>query len=219
MKKTSVIITLLVGILALVFAAEPCLSQAIKEDFAGYRFRLADAAPGTINDFACRRHIDGQVAEWQVKVGLPLVDGYWINTDTKARYPIVSYTKDGVTTPCDPSIGLPLPTYTVTVGGPYIVFGPFTLMPESSDAEGGYWEGMWKIQTDKDLNRVMTAEAKGHGGALEGRSLHISTEIPASMPKWCACPGCPTAPFTYGTKNVTSDMCFDGWVLTPASVK
>jgi hypothetical protein len=211
MKKTSVIITLLVGILTLVFAAEPCFSQAVKEEFAGYRYRLSDANPGTINDFACRRNIEGQVAEWQVKVGLPLVDGYWLNTDTKARYRIVSFTKDDVTTPCEPSEGPPPKPYTATVGGPYIVFGPFTLVPESSEAEGGYWEGTWKIQTDKDLNRVWTAEAKGHGGALEGRSLHVSTEIPAPMPKWCGCVGCPTS----GKTN----MCMDGWVLTPASVE
>jgi hypothetical protein len=220
MKKMSIIISLLVGVLILVFAAEPCLSKALKEDFAGYRFRLADAAPGTINDFACRRHIDGQVAEWQVVVGHPLVDGYWINTDTKCRYPIVSYTKNGVTTPCDPSVGPPEKPYTATVGGPYIVFGPFTLTPTAAD--GGYWEGTWKIQTDKDLNRVWTAEAKGHGGLLEGRSLHLSTEIPAPMPTWCTtCSGieCPTAPFTYGTKTIKSDMCMDGWVLTPASAK
>ena len=151
------------------------LLTGIEEDFAGYRFRLAERFQEQINDFACRRHIDGQAAEWQVKVGHPLVDGYWLNTDTKTRYPIVSYTKGGYTTPCDPSVGPPEKPYTATVGGPYIVFGPFTLTPP--DADGGYWEGMWKTQYDKDFNRVLTAEAKGHGGLLEGKSLHISAEI------------------------------------------
>jgi hypothetical protein len=218
-----VIVSLLVVILVLFFAVEPCLSQAVKDEFVGYRYRLSPATQLAVKDFACRRHIDGQDAEWQVVVGNPLVDGYWLNVDAKCRYPIVSYTKDGVTTPCDPSVGPPEKPYTVTVGGPYIVFGPFTLIPDQ--AEGGYWEGEWKLLVDKDLNRVMTAEAKGHGGLLEGRSLHLSTEIPAPMPTWCTtCSGivCPTASFPNPadpSKNVTGDMCFDGWVLTPAGVK
>ncbi|MBN2438205.1 MAG: hypothetical protein JXL20_06335 [Deltaproteobacteria bacterium] len=220
MKKMSVIISLLVGVLVLFFAVEPCLSQAVKDEFVGYRYRLSPATQLIVTDFACRRNIEGQNAEWQVVVGNDLVDGYWLNVDAKCRYPIVSFTKGGVITPCDPSVGPPDKPYTVTVGGPYIVFGPFTLIPDK--AEGGYWEGTWKIQTDKDLNRVMTAEAKGHGGLLEGRSLHLSTIIPAPMPTWCACPGCPTSPFPHPydpTKKVTSDMCFDGWVLTPDSAQ
>ena len=224
MKKMSVIVSLLVGVVILVFTVEPCLSQALKEDFAGYRFRLSDAAPGTITDFACRRNVDGQVAEWQVVVGNDYVDGYWINVDTKARYPIVSYTKGGITTPCDPSVGPPEKPYTITTGVPYIVFGPFTLTPTAAD--GGYWEGMWKTQGDTDYNRILTAEAKGHGGLLEGKSLHISVEnAPASTQTWCPCPGCPTAPFDFPPPPATpllkvkSTICFDGWVLTPASAR
>jgi hypothetical protein len=208
MKKTS-IISLLVGILVLVFAAEPCLSQALKEEFAGYRYRLSGAVPGTVRDFACRRNIDGQTAQWQVVVGNPLVDGYWYNWDTKCRYEIVAYTVTGSPNiPCDPSEDPPIDPYGIVTGG-YFVFGPFTLTPTA--ALGGTWEGMWKLQADKDNNRVVTAEAKGHGGLLEGRTLHLSSEIPAPMPSYCACPGCPTS----GKTN----MCFDGWVLTPANVK
>jgi hypothetical protein len=208
MKKMLVMISLLVGVLILVFAAEPCFSGALKEDFSGYRYRLSGAVPGTVRDFACQRHIDGQTAQWQVVVGNPLVDGNWYNYDTKCRYQIIEYTVTGSPNiPCDPSEDPPDNYGVVTRAD--ITFGPFTLTP--GGAEGGIWEGTWKIQWDPDGNKFLTAEAKGIGGLLEGRTLHISTEIPAPMPKYCGCPGCPTS----GTTN----MCFDGWVLTPASVK
>jgi hypothetical protein len=209
MKKMLVMISLLVGVLILVFAAEPCLSQALQEDFAGYRYRLGAQVAGTVNTFACRQHIDGQIAKWQIVAGHPLVDGYWYNWDTKLRRSIVEFTMPtGPNIACEPSEDPP-EGFKGVVYGVGIVFGPFTLLP--TEAEGGIWEGVWKVQFNQDGDRFWTAEAKGHGGLLEGKSLHVSTRELVPIPTYC--------PGTTPPAGVSGTACFDGWVLTPASVK
>ena len=102
MKKMSVIISLLVVVLVLFFAVEPCLSQAVKDEFLGYRFRTKQVQ-NDIKIFACRYNVD-QEAWWTVKVDNPLVDGKWYNWDTKLRREIVEFTMpSGPNIPCDPS--------------------------------------------------------------------------------------------------------------------
>jgi hypothetical protein len=211
MKKMSVMISLLVCALILVFAAEPCFSAAVKEDFAGYRYRKGPAVPGTEKTFACRYHVDGQTATWIVKVGHPLVDGLWYNWDTKVRREIVEWTKkDFPSIPCDPSEDPPAGYTRLTGVG--IIFGPFTLTPTAAD--GGIWEGQWKQVINKDGSRFVTAEAKGIGGLLEGRTFHLSTRLPypaAISPAIETCACCPAQSY--------STFCFEGWILTPASAK
>jgi hypothetical protein len=213
MKKISVMISLLVCTLLLVFAAEPCFSQAVKEDFSGIRWRTANlnAPADTTKYFACRYHVDGQEAWWRVEVNNTLVSGDWYNWDTKVRREILQYTfADGSKITCVPSDGPP----EVFKGGVYgtgIVFGPFSLKPTSADAEGGIWEGMWKVEFKPDGSRFYSADAKGHGGSLEGKSLHISNRDSSWAPPPCPC--CPLPP------GITSTQCVDGWILTPASVK
>jgi hypothetical protein len=203
MKKMLVMISLLVGVLVLVFSVEPCLSQALKEEFSGYRVRTKQVQPD-VKIFACRNNVDNQEAWWTITVNNPLVDGKWYNWDTKLRRSIVEYTMPtGQNIPCDPSEDPP-EGFKGVVNGDGIVFGPFTLVPDG--AEGGIWTGMWKIQFYPDGSRLQTAEAKGQGGLLEGRSLHILTRSPAPVPTRCDCPICP---------STGSNLCFEGWILTP----
>ena len=207
MKKMSVVISMLVFALILVFAAEPCLSQAVKDEFSGYRFRTKQVQLD-IKNHACRQNVDNQEAWWTVMVNNPLVDGKWYNWDTKMRREIVEFTMSSVPNiPCDPSQDPPA-GFTGVVLGAGIVFGPFSLIPDA--AGGGVWEGTWKLQYLPDGDGLVTAEAKGHGGLLEGKSLHVVTKYPYPRPTRCACPSCPLT---------GSNMCFDGWVLTPASAQ
>jgi hypothetical protein len=191
MKKMSVMISLLVGVLILVFTVEPCMSQAVKDEFSGYRVRTKQIQTD-IRINACRYNVDNQEAWWTITVNNPLVDGTWYNWDTKLRGEIVEFTMpSGPNIPCDPSQDPPEGFKTVVMGQ-RIVFGPFSLIPDA--AEGGVWEGTWKLQFFPDGDALHTAEANGHGGLLEGKSLHVFTRIPAPWP---------------------SPMWFKGWVLTP----
>jgi hypothetical protein len=202
MKKMSFIISLLVGTLILVSTAGPVFSAAEREDFSGKRVRTYFNAGTDVKIFACRYNVNNQQALWTVTVDNSLVTGKWSNWDTKVRREIVAYRLSTGDTICDPSEDPPpgvqqvCGTAPCLVTGTGIIFGPFSLIPDSDPT--AIWEGMWKMEYKPDGSRFFSAEAKGHGGSLEGRSLHMSTRIPSSTPT-----GSPV----------------EGWILTPASVK
>jgi hypothetical protein len=228
MKKTAIMISLLVGTLIFVLSAGPVLSQAVKDDFNGCRYRTSVYTP-TPKISGCRYSVDGQEALWTVAVGNKLVDGAWFNWDTKVRRDILTYTiydelGNASIKDCVPSEDPPAYAYCGStkkncfmanvVGG--INFGPFMLTP--TDGGGGQWVGRWEGLWHPDGSRSQLMEAKGHGGLIEGMSLHVNAHIPAEIPATCnkveCCPEGTVFPKTYYGPTV-----FEGWTLTPASVK
>ena len=164
MKKMSVMISLLVCALIWVFAVEPCFSAAVKEDFAGYRYRTKDL----IRANRYNKVFSPAATMWTVRkrggkssLITHLLTVNWYNWDTKVRREaFVEYTyvdKTGYTI-CVPSEDPPpgparmclLKELHAYLYGTGIIFGPFSLIPESPDAKGEYGKG----SGNKNSNRM-----------------------------------------------------------------
>ena len=223
MKKMSVMISLLVGILILVLTVEPCLSKWMitpesTEEFTGCKYRTSQivgtVATGDVKIYNCRYNVVNQHAFWKVAVNNPLVDGDWYNFDTEIRREIKEFTMpSGPNIACDPSTKDPPTGYKGQVLGSGYTGAPFMLTP--SGAEGGVWYGTWKMIYNPDGSQVQTAEAQGYGGLIEGMTLYSSITQPAGFASNCKC--CPAG--TVIPSNVYGPMPFNGWVLTPGGLK
>jgi hypothetical protein len=229
MKKMAIMISILVGTLIFILTAGPVFSQAVKDDFNGCQFRTMVYTP-TPKINGCRYNVDGQEANWTISVDNKLIDGAWYNWDTKVRRDVLTYTiydKDGAptTVDCVPSEDPPAYPYCGSIKktcfvanlGTGINFGPVMLTP--TDAGGGQWvgrrEGLWH----PDGSRSSLLEAKGHGGLIEGMSLHVNTYNSAEIPPTCDLNVCCPADTGPLPKGAYGPILFEGWTLTPASVK
>ena len=223
MKKMSVMVSLLVGMMILVFTVEPCLSKWMitpesTEEFTGCRYRTSvvtgTVASGDVKIYNCLYNVNNQHAYWKVAVGNPLVDGDWYNWNTEVRRAINEFTMpSGPNIACDPSTKDPPEGYKGVVTGNGIISGPFMLTP--TGAGGGVWYGTWKIIYNPDGSWVQTVEAQGYGGLIEGMTLYSSITQPAGFASNCKC--CPAG--TVVIPATANPVPFSGWILTPGGLK
>ena len=167
MKKQSIIILIVVALVTLLLSAGPVLAKE-KYDFTGTRTRdsgiLGDSK--VVNCWLIRSE---QLAYWTVTTNpgpvSHLVDGEWFNYNSKLNLEVLVCVPES---PPDPSDLGPADT------GRGVIYGPFTLSP--TGANGGIWEGEWKLLIREDDSVAMTATAEGIGGDLDGLILKVYVE-------------------------------------------
>jgi hypothetical protein len=155
MKKQRIFTIIVVTLVALLLSAGPVLAEAEIIDFTGTRTRTAGG--GTPPEIVGCRVFRTIWANWTITTDNYLVTGQWSNYDSKVNREVLE---------CDPS-DPPVPPFALGQG---IIIGPFMLTPDA-DVDGGVWEGTWKIFFRPDGSSLVTAEAKGVGGDLEGLRL------------------------------------------------
>jgi hypothetical protein len=191
MKKERVFTIIVVVLLALVFSTGPVQAQ-IEKEWTGTRTRNeVFRSPITISD--CWSVSTSQVAYWTVTADpgpvSHLISGEWVNFNTHISREVIAYVVDDVESPCDPSMDPPEGATTVN-GRRLLAHGPFTLTP--TEANGGVWQGEWRMILNESGPPTITAKAEGFGGDLHGLKLKI---------------------FVVG--GGATDAPFNGWVIGP----
>jgi hypothetical protein len=169
MKKQRVFTIIVLGLVALLLSAGPALAWGAKKiDFTATRTRnFSNSGDAEVANCWLIRSI--LLSYWTVTTDpgpvSHLVDGEWFNYNTKVNREVL------VCDPEDPPDPSDLRNPDVGRG---VIHGPFTLSP--TGANGGIWEGKWKILIREDGSVAVAATAKGIGGCLDGLKLKVFSE-------------------------------------------